>query len=113
MILERDIRQENVGAVKIGRAYDPSARLLRLQTGNPRDLVLLAVLVGDSLLESDLHRRFRDAALISGEWFDGGIGDAISNLGLGIADTQIALHQESGQIVTDLGALLLDKEAPC
>lgn len=54
--------------VKIGVAKDPETRLLRLQTGSPVSLQLLAVMPGDADTEAALHRRFAGRRM-KGEWF--------------------------------------------
>lgn len=54
------------GLVKIGRSRDPWARLSSLQTANPRELRMVAVLVGD--VESTLHARHA-VDRMGGEWF--------------------------------------------
>lgn len=56
------------GAVKIGVALNPEARISSLQTGSPHSLKLVAQLPGDRALEADLHSRF-SAHRIRGEWF--------------------------------------------
>jgi hypothetical protein len=65
---------ETEGPVKIGYTTGPvnplsaRARLTSLQCGNPRELVVLAMMPGRESDEAGLHRRFiRDR--VSGEWF--------------------------------------------
>lgn len=57
--------------VKIGHSHDPAARLADYQSGNPRELVLLATLPGGEGTERELHRKFMvyhtDECI--GEWF--------------------------------------------
>ena len=55
-------------AVKVGYSTKPEARVNELQTGNPRDLILLAKKEGDESVEAMLHTRFIDDNLIL-EWF--------------------------------------------
>jgi hypothetical protein len=57
------------GPIKIGTtAGDPSVRVAALQTGNPRQLTLLACIPGGPVEEVAMHRRFADLKL-HGEWF--------------------------------------------
>lgn len=55
-------------AVKVGYSTKPEARVNELQTGNPRELRLLAKKEGDEAIEAMLHTRFIDDNLIL-EWF--------------------------------------------
>ena len=56
-------------AVKIGHAdYNVFSRLDSLQTGNSRQLTLLATLIGGSEKESELHRKYQDYNVLN-EWF--------------------------------------------
>lgn len=62
------IQEEGGDAIKVGFANDVDERLKQLQTGNPRRLILLVAMPGDSAMEAVLHRcweRYR----IRGEWF--------------------------------------------
>ena len=55
--------------IKIGKAIDPNARLLQLQTAHTEPLRLLAVIESGGLkLERELHRRFSQYR-VHGEWF--------------------------------------------
>jgi DNA-binding XRE family transcriptional regulator len=56
------------GAVKIGYAADPIARVAGLATGHPGVLTLLGMAVGTEAHEAECHRLFR-AHRIRGEWF--------------------------------------------
>jgi len=56
------------GPIKIGFSRDVLARLIRLQIGNPNELVLLAACEGSERDESALHSRFADL-WVRGEWF--------------------------------------------
>jgi adenine deaminase len=61
--------QEGVrGAIKIGWANDPAARMASLQTANPRRLRALGLISGGPYDEMNWHMRFKDTRL-SGEWF--------------------------------------------
>ena len=56
--------------IKVGTAQDVLKRLKGLQTGNPQELRLLYVLLGNHRLEWNLHKRiWRNR--VRGEWFDG------------------------------------------
>lgn len=55
-------------AVKVGYSTKPEARVNELQTGNPRELLLLAKKQGTEVTEATLHNRFIDDNLIL-EWF--------------------------------------------
>jgi len=46
--------------VKIGFSNKPEYRVRKLQTGNPHQLILLAVMDGDRSKESELHQQFED-----------------------------------------------------
>lgn len=60
--------------VKIGTAYDVSARLKDLQTGNPKRLKILVVTTGGFKTEKKYHRMF-DLYKTVGEWYE--IGEEI------------------------------------
>lgn len=64
------IREGVDGPIKIGRAWSPSIRVNELQTGNPRQLMLLGyVPETDELNECSEHQRLAKFRLM-GEWFD-------------------------------------------
>lgn len=61
--------QDAGGEIKIGFSdRDPMVRLSAMQTGNPRELRLLASIPGTRGTEQELHARF-DHVRIRGEWF--------------------------------------------
>jgi hypothetical protein len=62
------IQEANNGAIKIGYSGNPEARRVQLQTGNPRELVIIGVMSGDADLEKELHQRF-STYRIRCEWF--------------------------------------------
>jgi len=62
------IRSAGFGAVKIGTAANPMARLRDLQTGNAEELSLIRVIDGGEAEERWLHARFCDCR-VRGEWF--------------------------------------------
>lgn len=61
-------RRQYNGAIKIGRARNPMARLRDLQVGSEVHLDLLAIEPGGATRERELHERFSRHRL-SGEWF--------------------------------------------
>lgn len=62
------IQHGDDGPVKIGKAFDPSARLIELQCGNPFPLELRGVVVAADRTEERLHALWRGHC-IRGEWF--------------------------------------------
>lgn len=56
------------GVVKIGTTTNLTARIKKLQTGNPAHLRVLAVIDGGADVEAAYHHQFADARL-KGEWF--------------------------------------------
>jgi hypothetical protein len=60
--------QDVNGPVKIGKAYDPNARLAELQCGNPQPLTLRSVVLAASDTEYRLHVAWVGYR-IHGEWF--------------------------------------------
>ena len=57
-----------LGPIKIGLSSNPVQRVHDLQVGNPEELTLLAVMVGEESEEARLHARFSKHH-IRGEWF--------------------------------------------
>lgn len=55
--------------IKIGYSESPLSRAGNMQTGNPHELELMAVIPGDTGLESYLHERFAELR-VRGEWFE-------------------------------------------
>lgn len=62
-------QEEDDGPIKIGHSSDPLTRRGQLQTGNPRELKTLGVMVGNVNVESQLHEQFAPYR-IRGEWFE-------------------------------------------
>lgn len=87
------VQEEDGGAVKIGRAFDPVKRLAQLQCGNPRRLKIRALLLGSPELEKGLHRLWR-AAAVGGEWFGAGCEQAILTLAERSSQWQMEDHRE-------------------
>lgn len=77
------VQARGTGRIKIGRSKNPKRRLQSLQTGNAKELRLIASLEGLGWRERDLHERLREWR-VSGEWFDydcvGNIPDEIYEL---------------------------------
>jgi len=65
------IQAQGDSPIKVGWAADVPKRIAELQTGNPRTLRLLHLLVGEQRLEHNLHRRLGRPSRLIGEWFDG------------------------------------------
>jgi hypothetical protein len=63
------VQEGDDGPIKIGWASDLVDRLERLQTGNPRELRIIASLPGSRATEAVFHQRFADRR-IRNEWFD-------------------------------------------
>ena len=65
------IQEGEAGHIKIGWASCVAIRLLELQTGNPRVLRVVGLLVGSRTRELEMHRKFKHLR-IRGEWFQAG-----------------------------------------
>lgn len=61
---------KNRGAIKIGLSTNSSflGRFYSLQIGNPNELIILGIRIGDDSIEGKLHHEFRKYR-IRGEWF--------------------------------------------
>lgn len=55
--------------VKVGYSVNPQKRVAELQTGNPRKLVILAIMKGTLEDERALHAKYADANILQ-EWFE-------------------------------------------
>lgn len=55
--------------VKVGYSVNPNKRVAELQTGNPRKLVILAIMEGTLEDERRLHAKYSDANILQ-EWFE-------------------------------------------
>jgi hypothetical protein len=62
------IQEKAGGPIKIGFSGNPLKRLAEIQTGYPRELMLLGTMPGGRREERDLHRRFGRFKTF-GEWF--------------------------------------------
>ena len=65
------VRDGNDGLIKIGKSEVGSLeyRIQALQTGNPRPLLIVGIIIGN--VEKELHRKFKRYK-VSGEWFRAG-----------------------------------------
>lgn len=86
------IQEEAGGPVKVGKATDPYHRLVSLQCGNPRRLIVRRVILAAEHTESDIHAALADRQ-VGGEWFGDGFEDAILALAEEICRRQIAAYQ--------------------
>lgn len=89
------IQEGGDGPVKIGFSKRPERRPQKLQTGNPRELLLRHVLPGDRAIEDQLHRRFAPAR-IRGEWFGREYLPVIMAFAGGLADRMVQVYDGSG-----------------
>lgn len=82
------------GPIKIGLSKAPTQRVSKLQTGNPRELILRHVIPGDRSVEDELHDRFK-AARIRGEWFGRAYLSVILTFAAGLADEMVQAYDGS------------------
>lgn len=77
------VQTRGTGRIKIGRSKNPKRRLQTLQTGNAKELRLVASLEGLGWREREIHEKLKEWR-VSGEWFDygcvGSIPDEIYEL---------------------------------
>jgi hypothetical protein len=78
--------------IKVGIAKNVRHRIASLQTGNPRPIELLALLVGDEALEKFWHYQLRDHRM-TGEWFDGPAVPAFIEFAQQMALDMLAAYQ--------------------
>lgn len=79
-------------AVKVGYAdYNVHSRLDSLQTGNPRELVLLGQLPGGKKTEAQLHAKYIKWNVL-GEWF-WPAADLIAEFGLSMGDFYVKIGE--------------------
>jgi hypothetical protein len=88
------IQSGTSGPVKIGLFKTPIQRVSKLQTGNPRELILRHVIPGDRSVEDELHDRFK-AACIRGEWFGRAYLSVILAFAAGLADEMVRAYDGS------------------
>lgn len=93
------IKAKGDSPIKVGKALDVLDRLGQLQTGNPRPLELVQILVGYSGLEWQLHHKLRRCRM-TGEWFD---GEPIRKFVAFVEDLseQMVLHTEATDKLPD------------
>ena len=91
------VQAEGDSPIKVGKSDRPLKRRIdQLQTGNPRQLVVLHVLVGGFDLEWQLHNKLKRARLV-GEWFDGQSVDPFLDFVEDLGDRMLNWHEESGK----------------
>ncbi len=98
------IQEGATGPVKIGRSVDVRKRLGDLQTGNPDNLHVRAVVPSDHALERALHQRFSPARIPGKEWFQGDLIAAVVAFGTGLAER--ALHGFDPALPTSLPTVI-------
>lgn len=91
------IRPKGDTPIKVGKAEDVVKRMGELQTGNPRELTLLHVLVGYGELEAQLHRRLRPSR-VRGEWFEGDSVPGFLRFVEALAENMVRFHQNTGDL---------------
>lgn len=96
------IQEGDDGPIKIGAAHDPQKRAAMLQCGNPRELRIARLLLGDSETEHHLHAFWRPSAHIRGEWFGQGHEQAILKSADRIAQAQIEAYRQGNRQWADL-----------
>lgn len=94
------IQAEGDSPIKVGKATVVPARIAELQTGNPRPLDLLHVLVGGLDLEKALHKLLAPRDRMTGEWFDGPSVSGFLERIDGLA-SQMVLHHRSTRELPD------------
>ncbi len=78
--------------VKIGFASDPIARVADLQTANPHELCISAIISGGRHMERRLHGKWRPYRL-RGEWFAKEMEMPILHMAWAMAEIQIKAHK--------------------
>lgn len=100
------ISEGDDGAVKVGYAADPVARLRQMQTGNPRRLRIEYVLLGTKRLEKSVHRLWEAHAVPAAtarkggaprtEWFNPTARDSLFPIVADAAHRQVVHVAENG-----------------
>lgn len=80
------VGMEGEDSIKIGYASELSVRMVGMQVGNPKKLLVLAVFGGNVVTESHLHKELQDYH-VRGEWFD---ADACKALARKLANDRYA-----------------------
>lgn len=97
------------GPVKIGfTSRDPHARVCKLQTGNPEELLLRHVIPAERATEKQLHTRF-EPARIRLEWFGGDYLPVILAFAGGLADEMLHAYDGGGRAPALLGGRVLSE----
>ena len=118
------------GCVKVGWSSEPVQRLRDLQTGNPRELELVALVPNvKSSAERSFHEQFR-AHQVRGEWFrvEGAVEEAMERWGVALDEGEeggshpwekpvrvrlsVAEAKELDQRARRLGELRVEAEFP-
>lgn len=103
--------EDDGGPVKVGKAYDPIARLSELQCGNPRPLSLKHVILAGPSTEQTIHQTWWFARGF-GEWFGDGHQASILNRAKEAQQRQIkAARTASMREIIDLAIDSLTPEA--
>lgn len=89
------VKADDDPPIKVGVATDMRARLSQLQTGNPRKLHVLHLLLGDTKLERHFHKELRRGQM-TGEWFRGELVKPFVERARNLAGQMIEVHKETG-----------------
>lgn len=82
--------------IKIGFTNKVGQRVRSLQTGNPKELNLLAALPAPRSVETAYHRHLEDERVL-GEWFSGPETDRLLIHVLDVADRMVSAYDGSGR----------------
>lgn len=82
--------------VKIGYTNRVGARIKALQTGNSRELRLIAVLPAPPCIETAYHRQLGSERVL-GEWFKGPMTDVLVSKACDLAERMINAYDHSGR----------------
>lgn len=105
LVDEDDYDWAETGPVKIGVARDPIQRLAELQCGNPLQLRIQQVILGNREVEQAYHKHWHDAR-IRGEWFGNGAEEVIVALAREASRRQIEAHRNNPDDPDAVGASL-------
>lgn len=81
--------------IKIGYTNRVGSRVSDLQTGNPKELRLLAVLPAPPIVETAYHRQLKPERVL-GEWFLGPMTVELTVRAMDIAEAMMAAYDGSG-----------------
>lgn len=82
--------------IKIGYTNRVGARVKALQTGNSRELRLIAVLPAPPCVETSYHRQLRKERVL-GEWFQGPLTNDLASRACDISDEMVQAYDGSGR----------------